>query len=239
MWPNVRPTMAKLTPALACQDPVLQRGGSSLSAGRPMSVLDASDPARPQTCQRQTGYGHPCVGGVEEERLVDPHAEDNQSHEVREDGHGADLCFVRQLRRQVGAARPTHIRVCVLGFSSRQHPLGSRNVSDPVRDRNQLSSDERRPHSNMHQESPVASVLLRLGDDPAKRLGVVSSDNAFRTPWPTFGAAPGTSAIPRSSSQPSTGRRIRPRNHSIHGPATATTTTACDALKPASKTWNY
>ena len=96
---------------------------------------------------------------------------------------------------------------------------------------NQLSPDERGPHSDMHQESPVASVLLRLGDDPAKRLGMVSSDNTFRTTRPTFDTAPGTAAIPRSSSQPSTGRRIRPRNHSIHGTATTTATTACDAVE--------
>ena len=183
----------------------------------------------------QTGYGHPCVGGVEEERLVGPHVEDNQSHEVREDGHGPDLRVVRQLRRQVGPARPTHVRVCVLGLSARQHPLDSRNVSNSCRDRNQLSPDERGPHSDMHQESPVASVLLRLGDDPAKRLGMVSSDNTFRTTRPTFDTALGTAAIPRSSSQPSTGRRIRPRNHSIHGTATTTATTACDAVKPAGK----
>ena len=212
-----------------------QRGGDSLLAGCPMCVLDAGDPARSKTCQRQTGYGHPCVGGVEEERLVGPHVEDNQSHEVREDGHGPDLRVVRQLRRQVGPARPTHVRVCVLGLSARQHPLDSRNVSNSVRDRNQLSPDERGPHSDMHQESPVASVLLRLGDDPAKRLGMVSSDNTFRTTRPTFDTAPGTAAIPRSSSQPSTGRRIRPRNHSIHGTATTTATTACDAVKPAGK----
>lgn len=77
----------------------------------------------------------------------------------------------------------------------------------------QLSSDEPGPDSDLHQEPPVAPVLLRTGNDPSQCVGMVSSNDTFGTTRSTASPALGAVAVPGSTPRPSTGRRSRSGNY--------------------------
>jgi len=134
-----------------------------------MPVLDAGDPLRSQPGQRQIGHGHPRVGGVEEERLVHSHIEDTQGDEVREDGHGASCGNFAGKWGWHGQRTFVH---AFRGF----HPGSTCWVRETYRTQFGTENSYRQMNEGRIRtcsRSPlVAPVLLRPGDDPAKRRGI-------------------------------------------------------------------
>ncbi len=48
-----------------------------------------------------------------------------------------------------------------------------RNVSEAIRDRNELSAVKRMSHPNEHAEASITVTVFRVVDDHAKLLGMV------------------------------------------------------------------
>src|SRR5208283_3984085 len=166
---------------------LLQRSGHAVpSRGKP-AFPDARDVSR-AAFQETAQSDRSACDSTEVGRLVQVHHEEPQAT-----GDFSDLRWIpdQPQRRQTGTEK-----VVVRRLASERHTHGdSRTLPPAFRHRNELPPDASGKDLHLHTQSASAAVLSGRGADPAKYLGMASSNTLCRRLLRQPDDPPGTAAI--------------------------------------------